>query len=122
MEATNWQYTLQIEDEVQFDQGASFVALHFRSEDVPKWSLEGAPQHLTELYKFWAITHRIFVSKRTPSDVFMIQLESFIPSDDKLERCMVSPGVVFLFTFPTEVLQENLHVSTVSPPFEISWQ
>ena len=118
MEATNWHMSLQLEEDVLYAHHTTFILLHFRSEDIPNWSLDGSPEHMTELYKFWALVHRIFVTKNSPSDAFMLQLESFIPSDDKLQRCKVSPGVIFIFTFKDEDFEHNLHVSFTSLHFE----
>ena len=111
MDQTNWKHSLLITEPIRFAEEPALIALHLRSEDIPKWTLEGAPLYLTEIYKFWALIHRIFVSKGSPSDVYMIQLESFIPSDDMEQRCKVSPGVIFIYRFAPQALEDNIHVS-----------
>lgn len=111
MDATNWNHTLQFTSPVVYRDHTIFMLLHCRKEDIPNWSFEGAPQYLTELYKFLVLVRQIFISKGCESDMFMLQLESFIPSPDKEQRAKLSPGVIFIFTFKYDDVEEHFEVS-----------
>lgn len=111
MEATNWEHMLQLSEPVVYEEHTVFMLLHFRKEDIPNWSLNSATKYLGDIYKFLAFVHQVFVCYSKKSDVFMLQLESFIPSMEKEQRAKVSPGVIFIFSFAyTDLEQENFEV------------
>ena len=100
---TEWDISAQTdtEENIHYNEDYRCILLHIETGEMPDRCLEGAAEHIVQLFNFWQTIYKIFRYKsERRCDVFMIQLESFLHDDDKDKRAQVSPGLIFCFTFP----------------------
>lgn len=114
---TEWDISAQTvtEKDISYNEDYRCMFLHINAKEMPERCLKDAAEHTVQLFNFWQTVHKIFRMKgKGKYDVFMIQLESFVPGDDKDKRSQVSPGLLFCFTFPESEFNAYFHVAGVA--------